>query len=434
MTRLQATEYGSETGWLRRACQDTALPPDEMRLLVDKASSRVTALLGLSESPLWLHGDHLEAGGVAGLVRLSRRVELEISPKFLSPADATWREDFFYLANLSSRGRVLSKEELASSGLVRNDLASIVGRTFVNEFQRHARRPPREYRSVRWRDWRLDGDVDETELLTPGGDGFEQRGIALERRNLYNATIREAAVQLLPIVSDPSIRLQLTRVRDLIGPQETLRGLPRKHRLPGRHRRWESLYELSLQILQGLGMNLMPGQLSAPGFVISTWQAWETLVRSALHLRFPSASRYHEKHVLGTRNNVSPVEVEPDLTVHFANLAPIVIDAKYKGRFDRTQRVSEADLYEAMAFMQAAESPLAILVYPLAPRNGACPSTGATAVFERIVVPAGTVIGATLDVRGISLRGGFGTVADGLARLVYSESEALGVSTPVERR
>ncbi len=425
MTRLQATEYGTDAGWLYRVSQETKIPPAEMRLLVDRASSRVTSLLGLSEPPLWLHGDNLEVGGVAGLVRLSRGVELEISPKFLSPADATWREDFFYLANLSTQGRVLCKEELASSGSARNDLASIVGRAFVNEFQRHARRPLREYRSVRWRDWTLDGDVDETELLTPDGGGFEQRGIALDRRNLYNATIREAAVQLLPIVSDPAIRLQLTRVRDLIGLQETLRGLPRKRRFPGRHRRWESLYGLSLQILQGLSMSLVPGQLSAPGYVISTWRAWESLVRSALHLRFSSASRYHEKHVLGTRNKVSSVEVEPDLTLHFANHASIIIDAKYKGRFDRAQRVSEADLYEAMAFMQAAESSLAILVYPLAPRNGASPSTGATAVFERIDVPAGTVIGATLDVRGISHRGGFGAVSDGLATLVCSESDAL---------
>lgn len=424
MIRLQATEYGAESGWLRRASHEAGIPPDELRVLVDKASSRVTSLLGLSESPLWLHGDTLKAGGVAGLVRLSRSVELEISPKFLSPTDATWREDFFYLANQSARGRVLSKEELASSGSARNDLACIVGRAFVDEFHRHARRPLREYRSVRWRDWNLDGEADETELLTPGGDGFEQRGIALERRNLYNATIREAAVQLLLIVSDPSVRLQLTRVRDLIGPQETLRGLPQRRRVPSRHRRWESLYELSLQVLQGLGMNLVPGQLSAPGYVISTWQAWESLVRSALYLQLSSAAQYHEKHVLGVRNKVSSVEVEPDFTVRIANRAPVVVDAKYKGRFDRHQRISEADLYEAMAFMQAVKSPLAILIYPLVPGNGTSASTGATSVVERIDVPVGTVIGVTLDVRGISLRGGFRAISGGLTTLVDGESAA----------
>jgi hypothetical protein len=52
---------------------------------------------------------------------------------------------------------------------------------------------------------------------------------------------------------------------------------------------------------------------------------------------------------------------------------------------------------------------------------GASPSTGATAVFERIDVPAGTVIGATLDVKGIGLRGGFGAASDGLGTLVCAE-------------
>jgi 5-methylcytosine-specific restriction enzyme subunit McrC len=430
MTRLQAAEYQARTGWVRQAANEAGISLDDLRRLLDQASTRIAGVLESSEPPLWVDGDALEVRGFAGLVRLSRNVELEIAPKFLDSSDPTWREDFFYLANLSNRGRVLSKEELSSSGAARNDLASIVGRAFVVEFHRHARRPLREYRSISWSDWGLDGEADESELLTPAGDGFEQRGIALERRNIYNATIREAAVQLLPIVADPAVRLQLTRVRDLIGPQYPLRGVPRKRRLPSRHQRWEPLYELSFQVLQGLGMNLTPGQLNAPGYVVSTWQTWEALVRSAVHLCFPLHAQYHAKHVLGIRNGVSAVEVEPDLTVRIPGRPSVVVDAKYKGRLDRRSRVGEADLYEAMAFMRAAEAPLAILVYPLVSDQGTLPSTGATAIFDRIEVPDGTVLGASLDVRGISAKGGYRAVTDGLAALISVHSADLTVAGP----
>lgn len=421
MIRLSAVEYRPALGWLTEAAEKTGAAPDDIRRLVSRSSSRLASLIGSTESPLTLEGDRLDTAGIAGLVRLTAGIELEIAPKFLDPSDRTWREDFFFLANLATSGRILSNEQLSASGAARNDLASIVGRAFVDEYERHARRPLRAYRNRSWGAWELDGEVDEFELVVPSDQGFLQRGVALERRNDHNAVIRAAAVELLPLVADPTVRLQLTRVRDRIGPQEEVRGRPKRKPLPSRQRRWQPLYDLALQILEGLGMDLLPGRLTAPGYVVATWQAWESLVRHALALRYPGSAIYHEKHVLGTRPNGAAVEVEPDVTIHLDQGRKVVIDAKYKGRSDKKTRLVEADLYESLAFMQAANSDLAVLVYPQVPDSTTAADTGATQVFDVVTVPGGRIVGVMAEVRGISARGGYKRFAEGLASQLSSQ-------------
>ena len=83
----------------------------------------------------------------------------------------------------------------------------------------------------------------------------------------------------------------------------------------------------------------------------------------------------------------------------------ILLDAKYKGHVEKGRlRISESDVYEALAFAKAAAATKVVLAYPAQPR-GALQETGACTIFERVQVDAVQIVGMQIEVRGISSRG-----------------------------
>jgi 5-methylcytosine-specific restriction endonuclease McrBC regulatory subunit McrC len=150
---------------------------------------------------------------------------------------------------------------------------------------------------------------------------------------------------------------------------------------------------------------------------------WEDLLAVALRLAWGAQSVDVQKRVaLGVRrwveldgSQTSTVAwMRPDLSL--SSGPGLLLDAKYKGRAGESRnRVSEADLYEALAFATAAKRQKVVLLFPAIARQGdVAPATGTTTLFETIQVGTVTVLGMEVEVRGIAGRGALRLFANGI--------------------
>jgi hypothetical protein len=179
-----------------------------------------------------------------------------------------------------------------------------------------------------------------------------------------------------------------------------------------------------LSVLQGGGVDSQTGIGGAealPGFVISTKDVWETLVRFGLEVGLPTYRVARVTHRLGVRlvaDEMRPVECTPDVTLEPPAGGAILVDAKYKVK-QPGQSIDSSDLYEGLAFIEAARNAQPrtssiILIYPT-------PNENASTAFYRIghvVVGDRHVIGVAVAIRGLSRR-------NGLARLGSRLGEAV---------
>lgn len=432
-TRLSIVEYGAPVDLSQKITDATGFERGRANQLLLDAGARAASSLGVSANPISVEPKGTKATDIAGLIRLGPSLELEIAPKFLGldDVDARWREDFFFLSTLSRHGRLLASERLLSSGGAPRDLSTLVARAISDMYQARKRRPLRAYRRVRESSFFIDGDPDPIDLIFPGPDGFDQESIYFDRGNVWNATICAAAQELLPEVSDPSAAASLTRVIEELSPQRKPRQGPRR-RVPSRHRAWQPLYEISWDVLRGLGMTYQMGQAHAPGFVVATWQIWEDLLTIGLRIglgrdvvssqaRFELGARH--KPLEGAASSI--LSVFPDCVVRGEGGAPqFLVDAKYKGHVESgSLRIAESDIYEALAFARATGCNYVVLAYPASPSSP--PSEpGSCAVFECVDVGEVRIIGIQVEVRGIAKRGALRTfskaLVDGMSKAVES--------------
>jgi 5-methylcytosine-specific restriction enzyme subunit McrC len=429
--RFALTEYGAAVD----LCKSISLAAgiDRARagqLLVD-AGNRIGSTLGLQANPITIDSRGVRAAGFAGLIRLGPSLELEIAPKFLGEVEkeGAWREDFFYLATLSRHGRLLESERLTASGGAPKDLSTLVARALTGMYATRKRRPLRSYRRVVEADFFINGDFDPVELFFPGPDGFEQEIVRFDRQNQWNGAIQAAAAALLPEISDPSAAGGLVRLIEDLSPQVWRRS-PNRKRIPARHGNWKPLHDLALDVLNGLGVNYKQGSAHAPGYVVSTWQVWEDLLTIGARLGFGKEAVSPQKgFVLGSRGKsaddgkFTPLSVFPDCVIENRGSRPrVLLDAKYKGHVEKgTTRISEADIYEALAFARAAGCEVVILAYPVL---SICPqvTVGSCSGFEQIKVGSIKVIGVQIEARGIATSGALqlfaATMADHLTKII----------------
>jgi 5-methylcytosine-specific restriction enzyme subunit McrC len=168
-------------------------------------------------------------------------------------------------------------------------------------------------------------------------------------------------------------------------------------------------------------MSYQLGGASAPGFVLRTWQIWQDLITTASRLAF-GAHRVHVESpsTLGSRTKlpsggVTTLRVYPDVMVSPEATRSFLLDAKYKGHIDKGQLiVSEADVYESMAFAQATQIDTVVLAYPT-PASDPLSAVGSTRAFERVNVGSIRIIAIYVEVRGISKRGGLSAFSSRLA-------------------
>lgn len=401
--RISCVELRPEKEQLRTAAAAAGIRPAELKTTLESAAVRLRKALRIKD-PIAFGPGSIKASGWAGLIRLSPLVELEVAPKFLDGDEPSWREDFFLIASLARTGAILPRERLRSRPADRGDLASLVGRAMVQMYWENYRRPLRTYRRRTWRAFEIEGDLDPEEFVLPDPDGFHQEGIALDRSNEYNATIRAAVRTLLPGVRNPGTRQQLMRVFEALSPQTTRPVRAANRLVPSRHRGWQPLYDLSRQVLRGFGLGLTPEVLRAPGYVLNTWKAWEDLLLNALQTGLGTGLVAGKTaYPFGQRNGTA-FTVIPDVSLAWAGTT-VLVDAKYKGRAADNRRIGEADLYESLAFLEGAGANRILLIYPRIPRGRPPLAPGTCEVFERITVGNRTVLGLEAECRGISDRG-----------------------------
>ena len=423
--RFTLVEYAKPVALVERIAQASSLPREEVRRLLIERGARVARTLGFTENPITVDGTATRARKVAGLVRLGPSVELEIAPKFLGgdAGGSGWREDFFFLATLSRHGHLLASEKLRAAGSAPADLSVLVARAMTAMYWDQHRRPLRTYERIREQGFFLDGEIDPFDLIFPEAGGYDQEALRLTRTNRHNSLIKAAAQVLLPEVGDPKVSAGLVRIGAHLGEQLRLgRGRVRNKVLPSRSRRWQPLVDVSQDVLQGFGMSLDVGLATAPGFLVSTWQIWQDLLTIASRLGFgPSRVKAEVARHLGRRTKApagysSELRVFPDLAVDVPGQTPFLLDAKYKGHVDHGRvAVSESDVYESLAFARASNRRIVVLAYP-ALATDPLGDLGQLSESERIHVDDVTIIAVTIEVRGISQRGGLASFSAQFAR------------------
>lgn len=412
--RYTAIEYAKPTALAEEIAKTSDISITKARELLLNAGSRVRGTLGLETSPVALIADRFQFQNFAGLLVLAPGLELEVAPKFLGSAQG-WREDFFLLATLSHHGRLLDQEGLRSSSDATSDLATLIGRSLVEMYWRNQRRPLRAYRRLHQKEFSLEGDFEPEDLINPGEEGFEQQVTVFTRLNPYNAVIGAAAAQLAPVVPDAETRARLERVAQHLPRQPAPLRL-KNQRLPSRTRGWQPTFDLSLDILRGLGGAYDPRNALAPGFVMQTWQVWEHLVTISIRSGLGGKNvSVQSGRVLGKRyagSSPTNLNVYPDIVVSIeSDEGPrgVIIDAKYKGHIERGHySVSNADIYEALAFSRATSIKDVVLAYPriASEVSTSAKDVGHVAEFSRIDVEDVRIRAIELGVRGISQRGG----------------------------
>lgn len=421
-TRLSLVEYGAPVDLSRLIVDAIGVDRTKANSLLTEAGSRAASSLRLNYNPISVDAKGARAIDFAGLIRLAPSLELEVAPKFLGldDTDSAWREDFFFLSTLSRHGRLLASERLSASGGTPRDLSTLVARSITSMYEARKRRPLRSYRRVREADFFIDGDPDPVDLIFPSPDGFEQELIRFDRKNGWNGDIVAAAKELLPEVSDPSAASSLVRLIEDLSPQNAPAN--RRKPIPARHRAWKPLHELSLDVLGGLGLNYKQGQVHAPGYLVDTWRVWEDLLTVAARLGFGRNAVVPQRgYPLGTKikistGAVSKLSVYPDCVIESDGARPrMLLDAKYKGHVEKGQlRISEADIYEALAFAKATGCNLVALAYPAQPGDAPQP-VGTCTVFEKAVVDAVQIVGIQIESRLISKTGALQVFAANMA-------------------
>ncbi len=412
-SRLSLVEYGAAVDLSREITLAIGASSARAQQLLLETGNRAARTLRFNYNPISIDAKGVRAIDFAGLIRLAPNLELEIAPKFLGLEDgsANWREDFFYLSTLSRHGRLLTSERLSASGGTPRDLSTLVARSITSMYETRKRRPLRSYRRVRESDFFIEGDPDPLELIFPSPDGFEQEFMRFDRRNGWNADIVGAAKELLTEVSDPAAANSLTRLIEDLSPQNSSNN--QRKPVPARHKAWGPLHDLSVDVLNGLGISYKNGRADAAGYLIDTWRVWEDLLAIALRLAFGrSAVKPQMGFVLGTKSKsstgaVSKLSVYPDCVIESDGSRPrILFDAKYKGHIEKGQlRISEADIYEALAFARAAASELIVLAFPALSSDSIRP-VGNCSVFETVRVDSVKIVGIQVECRLISQSNG----------------------------
>lgn len=406
--RIELIEYGSgiELKQLEVHCDSS----QELNDSIAAVNKRICKKLNLQKNPLVISDGRLRVCGIAGMVRLTKSIEIEIVPKFLSHAkNASWKETLYLLSVLSKYGGILTNERILSSTSYISSLYDIAGRILAQEFQKNRRKPIRKYRKERFCDFAIDGDIDFASMLDRNDDGIRQSRIRFDIYNEYNAVISKAMKAVIPYTSDNQARNVLQSAIGMFGKQaEPVR--ERMH-VPVRNKEWSDAYELSYDIVNGLANSFDAGKILAPGFIVSTWQLWEWLITTGLSLaNIPGIVKPQPPVQWGSKKvgvqNYS-VNVYPDVEILDANSRQILylVDAKYKVLTNHaTGEADRDDIYEAFAFCSATNTNTLFLAYP-GDSGSANPAGNVTqqSVYE---IGGKKIFVVTVDFGTISSRGG----------------------------
>lgn len=367
MKRVVLTEGSPCTESISSLSEELGVDKYQLQSSLYSADEYLSNRLSISRS-LHIHRDYFAFSKVAGIFPVSDQLEVEVVPKFMR-GDEAWRSDFLLLL-ARTRWGMLAERQMVSTAKSRergiNDSLAIV---FLTMFDRVVHVPIRTYRRCALQQFEIEGDLDEETVLLPDKDGFVQTTTEFIRGNDYNAIIVAAAQTLSQSVSDFDLRARLMRVVHSLGPQKALPTyIPRT--VPSRFENWTNLYRFSVDILDGYGIDYAnQGDVMSPGFVVRTWDAWEEFIRQALVSGMKNCTvAFQEKHPFARRDR-STVKVKPDYVLRADDGRELLVDAKYKYDDAKGKSISNADIYEGWAFMEATSIYKLVLLYPYADRD-----------------------------------------------------------------
>ncbi|HIF5880020.1 TPA: 5-methylcytosine restriction system specificity protein McrC [Vibrio parahaemolyticus] len=368
-------------------------------------AEHVRLYLGGGNSPLEISNNFIMPKGFAGITVLDG-IPVEFVPKYVAPQVIDWKDDLLYLIVFSKHGHLLLNDRIGSHVSEANkDLNSLIAESILEMYFINRRTPLRQRVKRTFRDFSYEGDINfEEYILEPSSDGFLQDSYVFSLDNPIQATIKKAIDTLSANVRDPSLKHRLNHFSAQMGHLQS-KPTKRKIRLPNRLKCWQTLYDLCFDICDANGVTLRKESVSVRGFLVNMWQVWEDLISKCLSLAFGFHSVKHQSsHAIGTRTKLdrtTDVCVVPD-SVLYLNGKPIVVDAKYKGKFAEYDRgISAADLYELMAFMSSVNSELGILIYPETAKFDSI--TGNLRVIEKVQITGKYhIVAVALQINGFA--------------------------------
>ena len=406
--RIELIEYGTGVDLKQLEVHCDSL--QDLNDSIVAANKRICKKLGLQKNPLVISDGRLRVCGIAGMVRLTKNIEVEVVPKFLSHTKNTsWKETLYLLSVLSKHGGILTNERILSSTSYVASLYDIAGRILAQEFLKNRRKPIRKYRKDTFYDFSIDGDIDFASVLDRNDDGIRQSRIRFDIYNEYNAVISKAMKIVIPYTSDNQARNVLQSAIGMFGKQaEPVR---EKMHVPVRNKEWEDAYTLSYDIINGLANSFDAGKILAPGFVVSTWQLWEWLITTGLSLaNAPGTVKSQTPVKWGSKKVGSQsysVNVYPDVEILDANSRQVLylVDAKYKVLTNQaTGEADRDDVYEAFAFCSATNTDTLFLAYP--GDSGSANPAGSVTKQSVYEIGSKKIFVVTVDFGTISSRGG----------------------------
>ena len=368
--RISLVEYSSGIDLDSLFSQTVALT--SFKSLLEKANSVIQHSLRIKRDALVISDGKLRALGIAGTIRLSMDIELEVIPKMLADSDKNdWKESLFLLAALSKYGNIITSEHIHSSTAYKDSLYDIAGRVLAREYSNNRRKPIRQYRNERFFDFVIDGEIDFDTVFEKNPDGIPQVRVSFDKINPYNATIQSAMRTVLPYVKDSSTRQIIMRAIQELSRQTVVS--QNRLRVHARNKEWTEIYNLSYDIVSGMGSSFENGEIMSPSFIVDTWRIWEWLITIAMKIGLGSRFRTVPQATTAwgikrINEKTYKVNVFPDVAVFNREDSTepfFLVDAKYKILpDDGTVDIDRLDLYEAFAFCHAAGVKKLFLAYP----------------------------------------------------------------------
>lgn len=399
----------------------------EAEALLRRHGERLQRRHGLKDNPIVISREGVVAKGVSGIIALSPGIELEIRPKFSAPDD-DWRADLVFLALSTRHGYVDPSIPISSLISGANSIADVVARVVIDAIDRNQKSPLKTRRSRTFESFEPDGEIDPDVLLNPGEEGWRQHSYAMSRDNEFWATICSGATVLRTHVRSVELAAKLADTISRWG--RPVSSPSRFHRLlPPRLASWQRAYDLCFELARSASLAPGNGPHHTFEFTLDMWRSWETLIERALVSALGAArvdlQRELELGSLVRNDRKAMVTVRPDALVTHDDVT--VIDAKYKGRWNRDfEPVSAADRYEAIAFMHASGAKEVVLVYPSVHSSLV---TDPPKVVQIESLPTGKLSAVAIGIRGLSGARGLSNFSERLRQALRSDPETAAVAS-----
>ena len=411
MDKLVFHEYGQGVR-IDKIKQELNLTENEIYTLINQLNNKLKKMLDIKSDTFVLDGKSVFAKDAAGIFRLGN-LEVEIVPKFLGINQNNWKDDFLQLLLLTHSGSILYSDHIGGGTNVYSSLYDVLAAEFIDMFAQNRKYYIRQYRKEEFFDYNIEGEIDFESIYERHPDGIRQFSSKFDKANVYNATISMAAAIIKNKVKRTDNILGLNNIISFLGKQENY-DFAYKVPLKSRDRRWKNLYDVSYEIVKGMSFTYHDKRkvVNAPGYVFSTWQIWQDIIEHALVVGLKEKKvRAQMPCTLGkrweTESKKQIVEVRPDIVIQDkkTGITELLVDAKYKGKYNKGFSVSNADIYEGMAFSTATGCRMLILLYPRTDNDIAL-EPGELEVFNTVEVDELQIIGAKVEMTGIAAPGG----------------------------